>query len=384
MNRRDFMEVSAKAASLAALAKFGMFSFTPANASEEEFAWPHEQFKFQVGDLPLQKGGSLKDTFLLVDTHGTLNADKSNAIIYPTCYSGSHHLNRMSIGFDRALDPSKYCIIIPNMITSGFSTSPSNQAAPHDGPRFPEVTYYDNIEAQHRLLTSHYGINNPLLYIGFSMGGQQAFHWGVQHGANTGAIVPVAGTAKTTPHNWAFLEGLKQSMHCSADFNGGEYESPPLKGMRAFSTVYASWWYGQAGYREGLNLLWAGEPAFEQGTHYIENAAIGHFSQFDANDLMSQLNTWQIGDIGNHEKYGGDWKAVLGDIACPALLMPAETDLYFPPMDNEIEVAYMRDARVAVIPSKRGHIGATLAPGLAPEESNFADHQIKQLIARIT
>ena len=64
--------------------------------------------------------------------------------------------------------------------------------------------------------------------------------------------------------------------------------------------------------------------------------------------------------------------------------MPSETDLYFPPLDNEIEVAHMRDARVAVIPSKRGHIGATLAPGLAPEESNFADHQIKQLIARIT
>ena len=84
MNRRDFMEVSAKAASLAALAKFGMFSFSPANASEE-FEWAHEQFKYQLGDLPLQKGGSLKDAFLLVDTPRTPTRDTSHVLVYPTC-----------------------------------------------------------------------------------------------------------------------------------------------------------------------------------------------------------------------------------------------------------------------------------------------------------
>ncbi len=383
MNRRDFMEVSAKAASLAALAKFGMFSFSPANASEE-FEWAHEQFKYQLGDLPLQKGGSLKDAFLLVDTHGTPNADKSNVIVYPTCYSGNHFLNRMSLGFDRAMDPSKYCIIIPNMIGCGQSSSPSNQAAPQGGPRFPEVTYYDQIEAQHRLLTSHYGINNPLIYVGFSMGGQQAYHWGVQHGANTGAIVPVAGSAKTSVHNWLFLEGLKQTMINSIDFNGGDYASQPEKAIRAFATVYASWWYDQTGYREGLHLDSFGEGTFEDLNAYLTNFAFAHFNSFDANDLMAMLNTWQIGDIGNHEKYGGDWKAALGDITCPALVMPSETDLYFPPEDNEIEVSLMPDAELAVIPSKRGHMGGAMVPGLAPEEANFADMQLKKLIARIT
>ena len=84
----------------------------------------------------------------------------------------------MAYGIDRALNPLKYCIITPNLFCSGHSSSPSNTAPTQDGPRFPSISYYDNINAQDKLISEYFGITNPLMYIGFSMGAQQAFHWG--------------------------------------------------------------------------------------------------------------------------------------------------------------------------------------------------------------
>jgi homoserine O-acetyltransferase len=218
------------------------------------------------------------------------------------------------------------------------------------------------------------------MYVGFSMGGQQAFHWGVLYGDSTGAIVPVAGTAKTSVHNWLFLEGLKKALQADSSFNGGDYKSPPEAGLRAFSTVYASWWYDQTGYREGLHLkTFDGFPDMNAFLDF----AYSVFNSFDANDLLAMLNTWQIADVGQQQRYGGDWKAALGDIHCHALVMPSKTDLYFPPEDNEIEVALMPNAELLVIPSKRGHFGGSMVPGLAPEEAFFTDVAIKRLLKSI-
>jgi len=379
MDRRKFLEIATKAITLSGIAGINII-LSKKIFAQESFDWSHEQFKYDLGEFTLKNGGTLKDAFLLVDCHGTLNSSKSNVIVYPTCYAGNHFLNRGSIGRNRAMDPDKYFIVIPNMIGCGQSSSPSNTAYPHDGPRFPQVTYWDNIEAQNRLLTSHYGINNPLMYVGFSMGGQQAFHWGALHGGRTGAIVPVAGSAVTTPHNWLFLEGCKKALQADSNFNGGDYDSPPEAGLRAFSTVYASWFYDQVGYREGLHLKTFN--GFKNMSEWLE-FAYNHFSSFDANDLLAMMYTWQNGNIGSHEKFGGDWKKALSTITCPALVMPSETDLYFPPSDNKIEVSYMPNADLKIIPSKRGHVGGAMVPGLCPEESEFCDQQMKKLLQKI-
>ena len=71
---------------------------------------------------------------------GKLNKDQSNAILYPTWYSGKHWDNDWLIGPGMGLDPSKYCIIVPNMFGNGLSSSPSNTPPPANAARFPEVS----------------------------------------------------------------------------------------------------------------------------------------------------------------------------------------------------------------------------------------------------
>uniref|UniRef100_UPI000F5F4F26 alpha/beta fold hydrolase n=2 Tax=Pseudomonadota TaxID=1224 RepID=UPI000F5F4F26 len=133
---------------------------------------------YDLGNLTLQRGATLRDCKLAYKTFGQLNAAKDNVIVYPTWYSGQHYDNEWLIGPGMALDPAKYFIIIPNMLGNGLSSSPSNTPEPYNGPRFPQVTAYDNVRAQHRLVTEKFGIKHIRLVVGWSMGALQTFHWG--------------------------------------------------------------------------------------------------------------------------------------------------------------------------------------------------------------
>ena len=82
------------------------------------------------------------------------------------------------IGTDKALNPDKYFIIVPCALGNGQSSSPSNTPEPYDRARFPNVTLYDNVTLQHRLITELFGISKVKLVTGWSMGAQQTFQWG--------------------------------------------------------------------------------------------------------------------------------------------------------------------------------------------------------------
>ncbi|WP_269758985.1 hypothetical protein [Variovorax sp. E3] len=91
---------------------------------------------FELGDVALQRGATLRGAKLAYKTYGTLNAQKSNAIVYPTWYSGQHYDNEWLIGPGMALDPAKYFIVVPNMLGNGLSSSPSNSPEPYNLARF--------------------------------------------------------------------------------------------------------------------------------------------------------------------------------------------------------------------------------------------------------
>ena len=109
---------------------------------------------FELGDVQLQKGGSIPNAKLGYALLGEMNAAKDNIVLCPTWFSGTpSDVASVMTGPGRALDPEKHCIVIPNHFGGSVSSSPSNCSAPFDRSRFPHVTNYDNVAAQHRLLT---------------------------------------------------------------------------------------------------------------------------------------------------------------------------------------------------------------------------------------
>src|SRR5438445_12738426 len=110
-----------------------------------------------MGDLKLESGGAIKDFCISYVTHGTLNADKSNAILMVTAIGGNHHRIDYLIGPGRALDPAKYFVIATDAIANGLTTSPSNSKA-QPRMQFPRFNIRDMVSSQQRLLPEKLGI----------------------------------------------------------------------------------------------------------------------------------------------------------------------------------------------------------------------------------
>ena len=94
---------------------------------------PDDYEIYEIPDFTLECGATLRPARIAYTTYGTLNADKTNAIVYPTWYSGRHWDNEWLIGSDLALDPANWFIIVPNMLGNGLSSSPSNTPPPPAG-----------------------------------------------------------------------------------------------------------------------------------------------------------------------------------------------------------------------------------------------------------
>jgi homoserine O-acetyltransferase len=120
---------------------------------------------------------------------------------------------------------------------------------------------------------------------------------------------------------------VKAALTADDAYQGGWYEIQPAKGLRAMARVYAGWGFSQAFYREKLDL----EMGFASLEDFLTGFWEGLFLPRDANNLLAMLWTWQKGDISANELYDGDFERALGAIKARAVVMPGQTDLYFPP-----------------------------------------------------
>ena len=328
---------------------------------------------FELGDVTLQSGAVLPEARLAFKTYGKLNAGRDNVIVLPTFYTGTHERNEGYLNTVPALDADRYFIVSINLFGNGVSSSPSNQPPPFDGPRFPQVTLFDNVACQYRLLTEHFAVKNIALVAGWSMAGCQAYQWAAQYPDMVKAILPFCASARTSPHNIVFLEGVKAALTADAAFNGGDYTAPPVAGLKAFGRVYAGWAYSQTFYREKLHR----ELGFDTCEDLLLDWERDHL-EWDANDLLAKLWTWQHGDISANDRYQGDIANALGSIRARAILIPCTTDLYFPPEDNAFEARHMPDAELRPYDSPWGHCVAT--PGRDREFMAFLDECATELL----
>jgi homoserine O-acetyltransferase len=331
---------------------------------------------FEAGDVVLQSGITLRGAKLAYKTYGELAPDKSNIIVYPTSYGAQHYDTEWPIKPGNALDPGRYFIVIPNMLGNGLSSSPSNLSLPFDRGRYPNVTMYDNVRLQQRLMAEVFGATRIKLVVGFSMGGMQAYHWGALFPDMVERIAVICGAARCAPHNFVFLEGVKAALTTDAAYRDGWFWETPVRGLRAVARVYAGWGLSQAFYREEVYKT-IGYSSLED---FLVSSWEGGFLDNDANDLLAMLWTWQHADISRNPLYVGDFKAALAAIKALAFIMPSQTDLYFTVADNALEVASMNHAELRTIPSIWGHRAGN--PVANPTDFRFLDQALKELLAR--
>lgn len=329
---------------------------------------------YDLGTVELQDGLELPSVRIAYKTHGQLNAAKDNAILFPTWYSGQHPDAEWIIGPTWSLDPSEYFIVVVNIFGNGLSSSPSNQAAPYDRGRFPRFTILDNVLLQRRLLAERFGVDFLRLVVGRSMGAQLAFQWAAMFPDKVDGILALAGSARTSPHNYVFLQNVKMALTSDPAWLEGEYETQPTVALARMRLIFDSWGLSQTFYRQGLHL--------KQGygsTDEFLNRKIPTPPR-DVNDFLAQVHTWERADISDNDVFKKDLPAALRAIQARAIVMPSRTDLYFPPEDSQIEVSLMPNAELRVLELVWGHRAA--APGTDPHDIAFLDAAIRDLLSR--
>jgi len=346
---------------------------------------------YKLGNFKLKSGGEIPDAFI---AYKTLGDPSLPAIIYPTWYSGTISDNIWLTGSDKTLNPSEYYIIMPALFGNGQSSSPSNMP---DLRPFPEVLFYDNVRAQHELVTKHLGIKHARAVLGWSMGAGQTYQWATQFPDFMDLAVPFCGSAKTSLHNQVFLEGVKSALYAAIGTSSAGVAKPSLLaaqgktaqfassnrevGLKALGRVYAGWGFSQAFYREKLY-----ETAPTLGFKNLDDFLVNFWEAWalskDPENMLVMAHTWQAGDCSQQEPYNGDFEKAMKGIKAKTLVLPAKTDLYFPPEDSEIEVQNMKPGvgTLKVFPSIWGHWAG--GPGQSTEDVKWLDNQMREFFSK--
>lgn len=211
-------------------------------------------------------------------TFGALNAAKSNAVLFPTWFSGRSEDLAQFMAADGLVDPARYFVITVDALGDGVSSSPSNSAE-QPRMRFPKFTIRDMVTAEYRLVKEVLGIPHLHAVLGISMGGMQTFQWVVSYPDFMDVAVPIVGSPHLTSTDLLLWTAEADAITESAGWNGGDYQTPPS--LRAVGEMQ-SFALTTPAYRARTTP--PGEfPGFVK---HIDDAPLG---RFDANDWLRQL-----------------------------------------------------------------------------------------------
>ncbi|TDO15411.1 MULTISPECIES: homoserine O-succinyltransferase MetX [Halomonas] len=332
--------------------------------------------------LPLVCGRTLPAYDLVYETYGTLNAERSNAILVCHALSGHHHAAGYHtrderkpgwwdahIGPGKSIDTERFFVVsLNNLGGCHGSTGPSseNPATGHQwGPDFPIMTVEDWVHSQARL-ADRLGIKRFAAVIGGSLGGMQVLQWSLSYPERIANAVVIAATPKLSAQNIAFNEVARQAIRSDRDFLEGWYANHatvPRRGLKLARMVGHITYLSEdaMGSKFGRDLrsddLNFGYDVEFQVESYLRYQGDTFSNAFDANTYL--LMTKALDYFDPAAAHGGDLARALAPAACPFLVVSFSTDWRFPPSRSKELVNALIRANKAVsyanIDSPHGH-----------------------------
>lgn len=319
--------------------------------------------------LRLRSGETLADYELIYETYGTLNAERSNAVLVCHALSGSHHVagyyadDPRDIGWwdnlvgpGKPLDTRKFFVIGVNNLGGCHGSSGPSTLNPATGKLwgadFPFVTVEDWVDAQARL-ADRLGIERFAAVVGGSLGGMQALSWTLQYPERIANAAVIASAAKLTAQNIAFNEVARQAILSDPDFHGGHYYEHgvvPARGLKLARMVghitYLS--DDSMATKFGRNLrhgkaVYSYDVEFEVES-YLRYQGDKFAGMFDANTYL--LITKALDYFDPAFEHGGNLQAALARASANFLVVSFTTDWRFAPgRSHEIVYALLHNRR---------------------------------------
>lgn len=361
--------------------------------------------------LALQSGSSISDYTLAYETYGSLNADRSNAVLVCHALNASHHVAGMyaeqpksqgwwdnMIGPGKTVDTNQFFVIGINNLGSCFGSTGPMDTNPETGKvygaDFPVVTVEDWVNAQARLL-DRLGITQLAAVMGGSLGGMQAFSWTLQYPERMKHAIVIASAPNLSAENIAFNEVARRAIVTDPDFNGGhfiEHKVIPKRGLRIARMVghitYLSddvmnQKFGRQ-LRDGLQPHYSTQEVEFQIESYLRHQAEKFSEYFDANTYL--LITRALDYFDPARNHGGNLSQTVAHVLAKFLLVSFSTDWRFTPArSREIVKALLdnqRDVSYAEIDAPHGHDAFLLTdPRYHAVVASYFDRIAKELQA---
>ena len=335
----------------------------------------HGPYEFYpLGNFQLESGEVLKNAQLAYVMHGKLNEAKDNAILFTIMFSGTSKNMEHYIGPGKTLDPDKYCIILPNQLGGGLSTSPHNIAGAQAMSGFPDISIGDDVVAQYKLLTEHLGVQQLQLVTGWSMGAQQTYEWAIRYPDMVKRAAPIAGTALCTSHNALYVDVFSEALKSDPEWNNGNYSEANAceLGLKRLAHVFAlmglcAEFYKQEGWKK---------IGFGSMQEMLAGFWEAWFKPMDPNALLTQAKKWQRGDSSKHA--GGDLAKSLSGIKAKMYVIAFEQDMFVPVADCKSEQQQIPNSELKVVPSLMGHFAML---GLLKEDFELIDSLFQSLLS---
>jgi len=344
-----------------------------------------------AGPLPLSSGATISDYSLAYETYGTLNAQRSNAVLVCHALNASHHVAGVYAGQDKSegwwdnmigpgkpVDTDRFFVIGINNLGSCFGSTGPMHVNPATGriygADFPVVTVEDWVRAQAALLDA-LGIETLAAVMGGSLGGMQALSWTLQYPQRVRHAVVVASAPSLTAQNIAFNEVARRAIVTDPDFNGGhfyEHGVIPKRGLRIARMIGHITYqsddlmnekFGRAlrnaveGDVAGTDFLYSTQEVEFQIESYLRYNGDKFSEYFDANTYL--LITRALDYFDPARAHGGDLRAALAPATARFLLVSFTTDWRFAPArSREIVKALLdnrRNVSYAEIDAPHGH-----------------------------
>jgi homoserine O-acetyltransferase len=304
-----------------------------------------QEIKFApLGDFKLESGETIRDLHVGYRTLGTLNANKSNAILWPTWFTGTSGQLLGFVGAGKLLDPSKYFVILVDALGDGVTSSPSTSVVqPH--MFFPKFTIRDMVNAEHALVTRRLGLKHLHAVMGISMGGMQTFQWIVAYPDFMDKAIPMVGSPRLTSYDLLLWTAEQHAIESDAAWNHGDYTSVPVAGMKTVADIHT------------MNLT---TPAYqvshtspEEFAAFLAKTEQDTMKSFDANDWLRQLQAMMSLDVS--KPFGGSMEKAAAAVRAQVLVIPSAQDHMVNPTPA-LDFSKLIHAQVFELTSDCGHL----------------------------
>lgn len=365
-------------------------------------------FRFGSGEenaLPLDCGRKLYDAELAYETYGTLNAERSNAVLIFHALSGDAHVagyhneNETKpgwwddmVGPGRPIDTGKYFVICSNVLGGCSGSTGPRSIDPATGKpynlTFPVITIRDMVRAQKRLIDA-LGISRLLSVVGGSMGGMQALEWAVTYPDAIQSAIPIATTSQLSPQSIAFDWVGREAIRYDRNWNDGDYrdDAAPDHGLAtARMLAHITYLSDQSmDAKFGRELQEHEKYAFDFGRDfavesYLEHQGRRFVERFDACSYFYITRALDYFDMAG--EYGGDLNKAFARAKADFLVISFSSDWLFPTEQSRkiVRALLGNDCNVSFceIESSYGHDAFLLeTDSLGMMISSFLARQLK-------